>query len=72
MISQEQALATAEGWLNPEGQERREVRMQEFDLGWVVWAAAPPIERDPVTGKQPAMRPRSATPAVWSTAAPES
>ncbi|MGW2407323.1 SUKH-4 family immunity protein [Streptomyces sp. NPDC001739] len=52
MISQEQALATAEGWLNPEGQERREVRMQEFDLGWVVWAAAPPIERDPVTGKR--------------------
>ncbi|MET9291857.1 SUKH-4 family immunity protein [Streptomyces sp. NPDC003077] len=52
MISQEQALATAEGWLNPEGQERREVRMQEFDLGWVVWAAAPPVERDPVTGKR--------------------
>ncbi|MEU7223530.1 SUKH-4 family immunity protein [Streptomyces chrestomyceticus] len=52
MISQEQALATAEGWLNPEGQERREVRMQEFDLGWVVWAAAPPAERDPVTGKR--------------------
>ncbi|MFI6763971.1 SUKH-4 family immunity protein [Streptomyces sp. NPDC050355] len=52
MISQEQALATAEGWLNPEGQERREVRTQEFDLGWVVWAAAPPIERDPVTGKR--------------------
>ncbi|MFG2894564.1 SUKH-4 family immunity protein [Streptomyces sp. NPDC048248] len=52
MISQEQALATAEGWLNPEGQERREVRMQEFDLGWVVWAAAPRIERDPVTGKR--------------------
>ncbi|MFG2096304.1 SUKH-4 family immunity protein [Streptomyces sp. NPDC048612] len=52
MISQEQALATAEGWLNPEGQEHREVRMQEFDLGWVVWAAAPPVERDPVTGKR--------------------
>lgn len=52
MISQEQALATAEGWLNPGGQERREVRMQEFDLGWVVWAAAPPVERDPVTGKR--------------------
>lgn len=52
MISQEQALATAEGWLNPEGQEHREVRMQEFDLGWAVWAAAPPAERDPVTGKR--------------------
>ncbi|MEB8339384.1 SUKH-4 family immunity protein [Streptomyces endophyticus] len=52
MISQEQALATAEGWLNPEGQTRREVRVQEFDLGWVVWAAAPPMERDPVTGKR--------------------
>ncbi|MCZ1006548.1 SUKH-4 family immunity protein [Streptomyces lydicus] len=52
MISQEQALATAQGWLNPKGQERREVRMQEFDLGWVVWAAAPPVERDPVTGKR--------------------
>ncbi|MFI9051921.1 SUKH-4 family immunity protein [Streptomyces sp. NPDC053427] len=52
MISQEQALATAEGWLNPEGQAHREVRMQEFDLGWVVWAAAPPLERDPVTGKR--------------------
>ncbi|MGW0688436.1 SUKH-4 family immunity protein [Streptomyces sp. NPDC002754] len=52
MISQEQALATAEGWLNPEGQQRREVRIQEFDLGWVVWAAAPPLERDPVTGKR--------------------
>ncbi|MEU3709944.1 SUKH-4 family immunity protein [Streptomyces catenulae] len=52
MISQEQALATAEGWLNPEGQDRREVRIQEFDLGWVVWAAAPPVERDPVTGRR--------------------
>ncbi|WP_327665318.1 SUKH-4 family immunity protein [Streptomyces sp. NBC_00498] len=52
MISQEQALATAEGWLNPEGRARREVRIQEFDLGWVVWAAAPPLERDPVTGKR--------------------
>ncbi|MET9736666.1 SUKH-4 family immunity protein [Streptomyces sp. NPDC006422] len=52
VISQEQALATAEAWLNPEGQPRREVRIQEFDLGWVVWAAPPPLERDPVTGKR--------------------
>ncbi|MFJ9180090.1 SUKH-4 family immunity protein [Streptomyces sp. NPDC102360] len=52
MISQEQALATAEGWLNPAGQQRREVRIQEFDLGWVVWATAPPLERDPVTGRR--------------------
>ncbi|MGY0490177.1 SUKH-4 family immunity protein [Streptomyces sp. WG-D5] len=52
MISQEQALTTAEGWLNPEGQPRREVRVHEFDLGWVVWAAPPPLERDPVTGKR--------------------
>ncbi|MFD7293063.1 hypothetical protein ACFV9W_07210 [Streptomyces sp. NPDC059897] len=32
MISQEQALATAERWLNPEGQQSREVLVQEFDL----------------------------------------
>lgn len=41
MTSQEQALAIADRWLNPEGSpaSRREVPMQEFDLGWVVWAA---------------------------------
>ncbi|MEV8312064.1 SUKH-4 family immunity protein [Streptomyces flavidovirens] len=54
MISQEQAFATADRWLNPDGPAapRREVRMQEFDLGWVVWAAPAPLERDPVTGER--------------------
>ncbi|KUN90593.1 SUKH-4 family immunity protein [Streptomyces caeruleatus] len=52
MTSQEQALAIADRWLNPEGstEPRREVRMQEFDLGWVVWAAPAEPERDPETG----------------------
>ncbi|MFC7308664.1 SUKH-4 family immunity protein [Streptomyces monticola] len=52
MTTQEQAFATADRWLNahaPTG-ARREVRLQEFSLGWVVWAAPPPEERDPVTG----------------------
>lgn len=54
MTSQEQALAIADRWLNPEGsaEPRREVRMQEFDLGWVVWAAPAQPERDPETGER--------------------
>lgn len=54
MTSQEQALALADRWLNPEGsaQPRREVRMQEFDLGWVVWAAPSAPESDPVAGER--------------------
>jgi hypothetical protein len=54
LTSQERALALADRWLNPEGSAgpRREVRMQEFDLGWVVWAAPPEPERDPVTGER--------------------
>ncbi|MFJ7078858.1 SUKH-4 family immunity protein [Streptomyces sp. NPDC098781] len=54
MTSQEQALAIADRWLNPEGstEPRREVRTQEFDLGWVVWAAPAEPERDPVTGER--------------------
>ncbi|MGC9542595.1 SUKH-4 family immunity protein [Streptomyces sp. UG1] len=54
MTSQEQALAIADRWLNPDGsaEPRREVRMQEFDLGWVVWAAPAEPERDPVTGER--------------------
>ncbi|MER6016006.1 SUKH-4 family immunity protein [Streptomyces bluensis] len=54
MTSQEQALAVADRWLNPEGsaEPRREVRMQEFDLGWVVWAAPAAPERDPETGER--------------------
>ncbi|MEW2402674.1 SUKH-4 family immunity protein [Streptomyces sp. NPDC046862] len=54
MTSQEQALAVADHWLNPEGsaEPRREVRTQEFDLGWVVWAAPPASERDPETGER--------------------
>ncbi|KUL40239.1 SUKH-4 family immunity protein [Streptomyces regalis] len=54
MTSQEQALAIADRWLNPEGsvEPRREVRVQEFDLGWVVWAAPAEPERDPVTGER--------------------
>jgi hypothetical protein len=54
VTSQEQALALADRWLNPEGsaEPRREVRMQEFDLGWVVWAAPAEPERDPVTGER--------------------
>ncbi|MGW0733553.1 SUKH-4 family immunity protein [Streptomyces sp. NPDC002851] len=54
MTSQEQALAAADRWLNPSGATtpRREVRMREFDLGWVVWAAPAPLERDPETGER--------------------
>jgi hypothetical protein len=54
VTSQEQALALADRWLNPEGsaEPRREVRMREFDLGWVVWAAPAEPERDPVTGER--------------------
>ncbi|MFJ8633101.1 SUKH-4 family immunity protein [Streptomyces sp. NPDC093568] len=54
MTSQEQARAIADRWLNPEGstEPRREVRMQEFDLGWVVWAAPAEPERDPETGER--------------------
>ncbi|NBE53693.1 SUKH-4 family immunity protein [Streptomyces boluensis] len=54
MTSQEQALALADSWLNPAGNQapRREVRMQEFDLGWVVWAAPAALERDPETGER--------------------
>ncbi|MER5865664.1 SUKH-4 family immunity protein [Kitasatospora sp. NPDC002040] len=51
MISQEHALSTADAWLNSDSNgARREVRHREFDLGWVVWAAPAPLERDPVTG----------------------
>ncbi|MFE1322656.1 SUKH-4 family immunity protein [Kitasatospora phosalacinea] len=52
MITQEQALATADRWLNggAPAERRREVRHREFGLGWVVWAAPAPLERDPVTG----------------------
>ncbi|KMS70662.1 hypothetical protein ACM01_30780 [Streptomyces viridochromogenes] len=54
MTTQQQALATADRWLNPEGSDapRREVRSKEFDLGWVVWAAPAPLERDPETGQR--------------------
>ncbi|MEV0374039.1 SUKH-4 family immunity protein [Streptomyces sp. NPDC050636] len=54
MITQAQAHATAARWLNPEGHQGppREVAMQEFDLGWVVWAVPPPPEVDPVTGQR--------------------
>lgn len=54
MITQAQAQATAARWLNPEGHQGppREVAMQEFDLGWVVWAAPPPPEVDPQTGQR--------------------
>ncbi|MGY5130384.1 SUKH-4 family immunity protein [Streptomyces nigrescens] len=54
MINQAQAHATAARWLNPEGQQGppREVAMQEFDLGWVVWAVPPPPEVDPQTGQR--------------------
>ncbi|WP_329532099.1 SUKH-4 family immunity protein [Streptomyces sp. NBC_01450] len=54
MTTQEQALALADRWLNPEGsaEPRREVRMQEFDLGWVVWAASSAPERDPMPGER--------------------
>ncbi|WP_407288082.1 SUKH-4 family immunity protein [Streptomyces sp. BP-8] len=54
MITQAQAHATAARWLNPEGHQGppREVAMQEFDLGWVVWAVPPPPEVDPETGQR--------------------
>ncbi|MFG2142489.1 SUKH-4 family immunity protein [Streptomyces sp. NPDC048650] len=54
MITQAQAHATAARWLNPEGHQGpvREVAMQEFDLGWVVWAVPPPPEVDPQTGQR--------------------
>ncbi|MDI3407176.1 SUKH-4 family immunity protein [Streptomyces cavernicola] len=52
--TQEQARAAADGWLNGDAPTglRRDVRMHEFSLGWVVWAAPPPEERDPVTGER--------------------
>ncbi|MGW7197284.1 SUKH-4 family immunity protein [Streptomyces chryseus] len=52
MISQEQAFAAADRWLNPgdSGAPRREIRMEEFDLGWVVWAAPVSMEQGPETG----------------------
>ncbi|WP_457034040.1 SUKH-4 family immunity protein [Kitasatospora sp. P5_F3] len=52
MITQEHALSTADAWLNGSGGAQREVRFREFDLGWVVWAAPAPLERDPVTGQR--------------------
>ncbi|MEU9122100.1 SUKH-4 family immunity protein [Streptomyces sp. NPDC048506] len=54
MITQAQARSTADRWLNPEGHQGppREVAMQEFDLGWVVWAVPPPPEVDPETGRR--------------------
>ncbi|MFJ5229318.1 SUKH-4 family immunity protein [Kitasatospora sp. NPDC088391] len=54
MITQEQALATAERWLNGSAADggHREVRYREFGLGWAVWAAPAPLERDPVTGER--------------------
>ncbi|CAL9546642.1 hypothetical protein SUDANB58_04361 [Streptomyces sp. enrichment culture] len=54
MISQEQALAVADRWLNPEGsaEPHREVRVREFDLGWVVWIAPAEPGRDPETGER--------------------
>ncbi|UKY53010.1 SUKH-4 family immunity protein [Streptomyces inhibens] len=54
MITQAQAQATAARWLNPEGHQGppREVAMEEFDLGWVVWAVPPPPEVDPETGQR--------------------
>ncbi|MFM9373728.1 SUKH-4 family immunity protein [Streptomyces sp. Da 82-17] len=52
--TQEQARAAADGWLNGDAptERRREVRMHAFSLGWVVWAAPPPEERDPETGER--------------------
>ncbi|MET8676673.1 SUKH-4 family immunity protein [Streptomyces sp. NPDC004647] len=54
MISQAQAIAIADRWLNPYGAQapQRQVATHEFDLGWVVWAVPPPPERDPVTGQR--------------------
>ncbi|MGP4002257.1 SUKH-4 family immunity protein [Streptomyces sp. 8N706] len=54
MISQAQAIAIADRWLNPHGAQapQRQVATHEFDLGWVVWAVPPPPERDPVTGRR--------------------
>ncbi|MFG2192536.1 SUKH-4 family immunity protein [Streptomyces sp. NPDC048639] len=54
MISQAQAVAIADRWLNPQGAQapQRQVATHEFDLGWVVWAVPPPPERDPVTGQR--------------------
>ncbi|MCF3175390.1 SUKH-4 family immunity protein [Streptomyces sioyaensis] len=54
MITQAQAQTTAARWLNPEGHQGppREVALQEFDLGWVVWAVPSPPEVDPATGQR--------------------
>ncbi|MFE1768705.1 SUKH-4 family immunity protein [Streptomyces angustmyceticus] len=54
MITQAQAQATAARWLNPEGHQGppRDVAMQEFDLGWVVWAVPASPEADPRTGQR--------------------
>ncbi|MCZ4604589.1 SUKH-4 family immunity protein [Streptomyces sp. Lzd4kr] len=54
MTSQEQALAIADRWLNPDGstEPRREVRMHEFDLGWVVWAAPAGTRGESASGER--------------------
>ncbi len=54
MITMAQAVATADRWLNPQGNQapQRQVATHEFDLGWVVWAVPPPPEVDPVTGQR--------------------
>ncbi|MFD0527981.1 hypothetical protein ACFQ1I_13900 [Kitasatospora arboriphila] len=68
MITQEQALAAADRWLNGDApaEQRRAVRHREFGLGWVVWAALPRWSATPSPGSG-ARRPTSATPAVWWT-----
>ncbi|WP_067963618.1 SUKH-4 family immunity protein [Nocardiopsis trehalosi] len=52
MITREQAAAIADAWLNgtAPGPQRREPRLDEFDLGWIVSPPAPPTRYDPATG----------------------
>ncbi|MFC3999660.1 SUKH-4 family immunity protein [Nocardiopsis sediminis] len=54
MITREQAAAAADAWLNGTAppERRRAVQMQEFDLGWVVWATSPLPENDLLAGER--------------------
>ncbi|MFC4560380.1 SUKH-4 family immunity protein [Nocardiopsis mangrovi] len=54
MITREQAAAAADAWLNGTAppERRRAVQMQEFDLGWIVWATSPLPENDLLAGER--------------------
>ena len=55
MISREQALAIAYEWLNSgvAPQQRRQIGLHEFELGYVVWAVQPSIQGPPGQRRPP-------------------